>query len=229
MIKKSLIALLVVSMLSMGFCTSAENGELKEVENATATPVREDMNILETAWAMSAWNMGNFSTLVAGAWAANLTETLTGEENFTIFAPTDEAFYAMPGGRSSFSSIANVPETVDSLAASLKYHVVPGKFLSTDLEDGMTLETLLGETLTVKVTDEGVAVIAVDEAANLTQVANVTLADMECSNGVIHVIDTVLIPPGTVIGVMTGEVTDEGEINTTFEVIWPPQEADESM
>ena len=124
---------------------------------------------------------GSFSTLVAAVQAADLVDTLKGEGPFTVFAPTDEAFAALPEGTVE-SLLLN--ETKEQLAAIQTYHVVPGKVMSTDLSDGMEAATAQGSNVTI-MTEGGVKV----------NEASVTTADIETSNGVIHVIDSVILPP----------------------------------
>ncbi|MBC7139959.1 MAG: fasciclin domain-containing protein [Defluviimonas sp.] len=136
----------------------------------------QDADIVDTAIAA-----GNFTTLVAAVQAAGLVETLKGEGPFTVFAPTDEAFAALPAG--TVEDLLK-PENKAQLAAVLTYHVLPGKVMSTDLSDGMTAATVQGAEVTIT-TGGGVKVNA----------ANVTTADIEASNGVIHVIDAVILPP----------------------------------
>ena len=125
---------------------------------------------------------GSFSTLIAAVQAAGLESTLRGEGPFTVFAPTDAAFAALPEG--TVASLL-LPENKDQLAAILTYHVVPGKTKSKDL---------IGKSLSVA-TANG-AEVAVD-GTNGVKVggANVVQADIKASNGVIHVIDAVLLPP----------------------------------
>lgn len=124
---------------------------------------------------------GSFGTLVAAVQAADLVETLKGEGPFTVFAPTDEAFAALPAG-----TVENLlkPENRAQLVAVLTYHVVPGKVMSGDLSNGMTAATVQGANVTI-MTEGGVKVNG----------ANVVTADIEASNGVIHVIDQVILPP----------------------------------
>ncbi len=121
-----------------------------------------------------------FETLVAAVDAAGLVETLKGEGPFTVFAPTDEAFAALPEG--TLDELL-MDENSDQLTSILTYHVVPGAVMSGDLENGMEVETVQGETLTI-MTEGGVTVNG----------ATVTTADIKASNGVIHVIDAVLMP-----------------------------------
>jgi uncharacterized surface protein with fasciclin (FAS1) repeats len=133
-------------------------------------------NIVEVAQ-----GAGSFSTLLAAAEAAGLVETLTSEGPFTVFAPTDDAFAALPEGT---VETLLMPENQEQLQGVLLYHVVPGKVMSGDLSDGMEAETAQGAPVTISLAD-GVSVNG----------ANVVTADIEASNGVIHVIDAVILPP----------------------------------
>jgi len=146
------------------------------VASFSAPAFAQDSDIVDTAVAA-----GSFTTLAAALGAAGLVDTLKGEGPFTVFAPTDDAFAALPEG-----TVANLllPENKDQLIAILTYHVVPGKVMSTDLTNGMTAATVQGSDVTI-MTEGGVKV----------NDANVTTADIEASNGVIHVIDTVIMPP----------------------------------
>lgn len=121
------------------------------------------------------------STLVSAVKAADLVETLQGDGPFTVFAPTNEAFAALPEG-----TLDNLlkPENKDQLVAILTYHVVSGKVMSTDLSDGMKAATVNEAEVTISTTD-GAKVNG----------ANVVTADVEASNGVVHVIDAVILPP----------------------------------
>jgi uncharacterized surface protein with fasciclin (FAS1) repeats len=132
-------------------------------------------NIVEVATAA-----GSFNTLVAAVAAAGLVDTLSGEGPFTVFAPTDEAFAKLPEG-----TVDNLlkPENKDQLVAILTYHVVPAKVKAADVETGEAA-TVNGAKLQLTKSPDGVKV----------NDANVTAADVRASNGVIHVIDTVLIP-----------------------------------
>jgi transforming growth factor-beta-induced protein len=123
-----------------------------------------------------------FSTLVAAVQAAGLVETLQGEGPFTVFAPTNEAFAKLPAG--TIDDLLK-PENKQQLVDILTYHVVAGKVMAADVAGLTEADTVLGKKLTVK-TDMGKVMINESE---------VTQADIETSNGVIHVIDTVLLPP----------------------------------
>jgi uncharacterized surface protein with fasciclin (FAS1) repeats len=142
----------------------------------SAPAFAQDMNIVETAV-----GAGSFTTLVAAVQAAGLVETLSGEGPFTVFAPTDEAFAALPEG--TVESLL-MEENRDQLVAILTYHVVPGAVMSTDLSDGMTAATVQGADITVSLGDS----VMINDATVVT-------ADIEASNGVIHVIDSVIMPP----------------------------------
>lgn len=124
---------------------------------------------------------GTFKTLVAAVTAAGLVDTLKGEGPFTVFAPTDEAFAALPEG-----TVADLlkPENKDKLVAVLTYHVLPGKIMSADIAGKqMMAKTVEGSEVDVNATDG----VMVDGAKVLT-------ADIEASNGVIHVINAVILP-----------------------------------
>lgn len=124
---------------------------------------------------------GDFTTLVAAVEAAGLVETFKGEGPFTVFAPTDAAFAALPAG--TVETLLK-PENKDQLVSILTYHVVPGAVMSSDLTEGMTAATVQGADVTF--TLEGGAKV---------NDASITTADIAASNGVIHVTDKVIMPP----------------------------------
>ena len=124
---------------------------------------------------------GNFSTLVAALKAAGLVETLKGEGPFTVFAPTDEAFSALPAG--TVDDLLK-PANKSKLVSILTYHVVPGKVMAADVVKISEAKTVNGQSLTIGVKD---GTVKVDSAKVVT-------TDIECSNGVIHVIDAVVLP-----------------------------------
>lgn len=124
---------------------------------------------------------GDFTTLVAAVQAAGLVDTLKGEGPFTVFAPTDAAFAALPEG--TVDTLLK-PENKDQLVSILTYHVVPSAVMSSDLTEGMTAATVQGANVT----------FTLDGGAKVNS-ANITTADIAASNGVIHVIDTVIMPP----------------------------------
>jgi uncharacterized surface protein with fasciclin (FAS1) repeats len=129
----------------------------------------------------TAVSAGDFSTLVTAIKAADLVETLKGEGPFTVFAPTDEAFAKLPSG-----TVENLlkPENKQKLSSILTYHVVPGKVMASDVVNLSHANTVNGQSLMIKTSHE---VVMVNNA-------QVTKTDIDCSNGIIHVIDTVLLP-----------------------------------
>ena len=130
----------------------------------------------------TAVSAGQFETLVAAVKAAGLVDTLKGDGPYTVFAPTDEAFAKLPAG-----TVENLlkPENKDQLVAILTYHVVPGKVMSADIANKqMMAGTVQGSDLSINALNGGVSV----------DNAKVIQADIETSNGVIHVIDTVVLP-----------------------------------
>ena len=124
---------------------------------------------------------GDFSTLVTAIKAADLVETLKSKGPFTVFAPTDHAFAKLPSG-----TLENLlkPENKQKLSAILTYHVVPGKVMASDVVNLSHANTVNGQSLMIE-TSHGVVMV---------NNARVTKIDIDCSNGVIHVIDTVLLP-----------------------------------
>lgn len=130
-------------------------------------------NLVETA--ISA---GSFKTLVKAVQEAGLVETLSGPGPFTVFAPTDEAFAKLPAG-----TIQNLLKDKAKLTAVLTYHVVPGRMMASDVASRTTLKTVEGHSISID-TSHGVKV---DDAA-------VVSADVPADNGVIHVIDKVILP-----------------------------------
>jgi len=155
-------------------------------------------NIVETAI-----DAGSFTTLVSAAKAAALVDTLSGPGPFTLFAPNDDAFAELPAG-----TIDKLLKDKDRLTAVLTYHVVPGKYMAADVMKMTTAKTVQGATLTIAakiaIIEEDVVVVEDDVAVEEDEIAAfeeltvddamVIEADIECTNGVIHVIDSVLSP-----------------------------------
>ena len=161
---------------------------------ASATPaVVADATIVETAIAA-----GDFKTLVAAVQAADLVETLNGKGPFTVFAPTDAAFAKLPP---ETLAMLLKPENKAKLAAILTYHVVPGSVKAADVVKLKTAGSVQGQRVDIKV-----------DGANVTvDGAKVVKTDIGCSNGVIHVIDTVILPvDGTIVDV----AAKNGSFNT---------------
>lgn len=179
-----LTSLLVLIALFVSACAPAATPTAAPVQvqptatqAPTATPEPEPMTIVDIAV-----GDGNFTTLVAALTAAGLVETLAGEGPFTVFAPTDEAFAKLPEG--TVEDLLK-PENKDKLVQILTYHVVSGNVLAADVSNLTSADTLAMLPVTVKV----------DMGKVLINEASVTMADIVASNGVIHVIDSVLLPP----------------------------------
>jgi transforming growth factor-beta-induced protein len=163
------------------FATSAPHAFSRALTSrymSTAVPVTVPNDIVDTAVAA-----GSFNTLAAALGAADLVTTLKSEGPFTVFAPTDEAFAKLPEG-----TIADLlkPENKAKLAAILTYHVLAGEVMASTVVtmDGKTAATVNGASVTIGVKD---GTVTVDDAKVLT-------TDIKTSNGVIHIIDSVLIP-----------------------------------
>ncbi len=144
--------------------------------SAVAEPANHDKDIVDTAVAA-----GSFDTLVAAVKAAGLVDALKGDGPFTVFAPTDEAFAALPAG--TVESLLK-PENKEKLQAILKYHVVSGKVMAADVVKLKSAATLEGSSVKINASKKGVMVDG----------ANVVTTDIMTSNGVIHVIDAVILP-----------------------------------
>jgi uncharacterized surface protein with fasciclin (FAS1) repeats len=173
---KKVFAVAIAAALTLAACGSDDEASEDTVaEDTVAEEVVAEGDIVAVA-------SGNpdFSTLVAALSAAGLVETLQGEGPFTVFAPTDAAFAALPEG---LLAKLLLPENIAVLTAILTYHVVPGMVMSTDVTAG-DVATVEGSTIAIT-TDMGVMVNG----------ANVVAVDVAASNGVIHVIDAVIVPP----------------------------------
>jgi uncharacterized surface protein with fasciclin (FAS1) repeats len=163
--------------MKSGFTQMAAAGLVGMAIAAGSALARATENIVETAVAA-----GQFKTLTAAINAAGLTKTLEGAGPFTVFAPTDAAFAKLPAG-----TVDNLlkPENKAQLVAILTYHVVPGAVMAADVVKLMEAKTVNGKTVAVHATGSWVMV----------NNARVTGTDIPASNGVIHVIDSVLLPP----------------------------------
>jgi uncharacterized surface protein with fasciclin (FAS1) repeats len=180
--KKKFMAIAAVSALVLGACGSDDEATEDTVAEVTEDTMADEMEEATDAGDIVAVASGNpdFSTLVAAIQAAGLVEVLQGEGPFTVFAPTNAAFDALPAG---LLEKLLLPENVSVLTAILTYHVVSGKVMSADVTAG-DVPTVEGSTIALT-TDAGVQVNG----------ANVVAVDVAASNGVIHVIDAVIVPP----------------------------------
>ena len=175
-----LTALIVLAFVAVAGCGDAEQSTEAEAPPETveeATPTNTILTEAENA------GLTTFRTAVA---QADLDETLNGPGPFTVFAPSDEAFNALPEG--TLESLLE-PNNRDQLQEILTYHVLPRRVMSGDLSGEMSVASVEGQNLTVAATDG--AVTLTDGQGNT---ATVTTADIEAGNGVIHVIDAVLMP-----------------------------------
>ena len=199
--RKSLLAGIAVAALALSGCAASadepveevEEVEVEETETTEEAPMEEEAAMEEGPGTIVdvAVASGSFETLVAAVTAAELVDTLSGPGPFTVFAPTDEAFAALPAG---LLDALLLPENIEVLQAILTYHVVGAEVLAADVETGdvATVET---STIALAVTDAGVTVNG----------ANVVTADVLASNGVIHVIDQVLVPESVDVDALLAE------------------------
>ncbi len=184
-----LVASLATSLvLASGAAVAGHHEEMKDNPMVGGAAMLASQDIVDNAV-----NSKDHTTLVAAVQAAGLVETLKSEGPFTVFAPTNAAFAALPAG--TVDTLLK-PENEETLVAVLTYHVVPGKVDAATLVEQIqagggsaTLTTVAGGTLTAKAAGDGVTIT--DAKGNS---ANVTIADVYQSNGVIHVVDTVLLP-----------------------------------
>ena len=178
----------VAAALTLSACSSSSDEATTTEATAEATAeaeaeagLTEEMSVGTIVDVASAG--ADFSTLVAAITAANLGETLSGEGPFTVFAPTNEAFAALPEG---VLDALLLPENKDALAKILTYHVVPGHVMAGDLVGAMAMPVATVNGADITITEDG-GTVSVNGA-------HVVSADIEASNGVIHAIDQVLLP-----------------------------------
>ena len=182
----------IAALLFLSGCSS-DSEDATSATTSAAAPAASEMasepamaepgTIVEVAAANE-----DFETLVAAVTAAGLAETLSGEGPFTVFAPTDEAFDALPEG---VLDALLLPENKDALTSILTYHVVSGEVMAADVTAG-DVPTVEGSTIAIT-TDGGVKV----------NESNVIATDVDASNGVIHVIDAVMVPPTVDVAALT--------------------------
>jgi uncharacterized surface protein with fasciclin (FAS1) repeats len=189
--RRSAIAVVAVAAaLTLSACSSSDEATTTE----TTSEVAEADGMAEEAGVGTVVDVAaagpDFSTLVAAITAADLGGTLSGEGPFTVFAPTNEAFAALPAG---VLDALLLPENKDALVKILTYHVVPGTVLAADITDG-DVATVEGQTVAISTAD-GVTVNG----------AKVVTADVVADNGVIHVIDSVILPPDVDVAALTAQ------------------------
>jgi uncharacterized surface protein with fasciclin (FAS1) repeats len=178
--KKTLAPLAVAAGLLLTACSSGTDAASTTPSAETPASSAASAEVMAGDIVKVASTTEGFSTLVAAVTAAGLVETLQGKGPFTVFAPTDAAFAALPKG---LLDKLLLPENKDVLAKILTYHVVSGKVLAADVTDG-AVPTVEGQTIALSTAD-GVTVNG----------AKVITADVAASNGVIHAVDAVLLPP----------------------------------
>jgi uncharacterized surface protein with fasciclin (FAS1) repeats len=172
--KRLILALLVaVTVVALVGCNGYKKTESKQTPKEAPKAMQKDIVDIAVA-------DGRFETLVAAVKAAGLVETLKGKGPYTVFAPTDDAFAKLPPG-----TLEGLLEDIPTLKNILLYHVVPGKVMSSAVVDLDNAGTALGEKVMIEVADGKVMV----------NDAQVIITDIEASNGVIHVVDTVILPP----------------------------------
>ena len=175
----AVVAVALIAALALSSCSSDSEETMDTATEETTVGTIVDVAV----------GAGNFTTLVAAVTAADLVETLSGEGPFTVFAPTDEAFAALPAG---VLDALLLPENKALLAQILTYHVVSGMVMAADITDG--------DVATV----EGSNVMLVTTSGVKVNDANVVSADVMASNGVIHAIDAVILPPGVDVAALIG-------------------------
>ena len=184
--RTTLVAVAAAAALTLAACSSSTDDSASSEPSAAASEeAAAGSEMTEPAAGAGtivdiAASTDGFSTVVAAVQAAGLTDTLNGAGPFTVFAPTDEAFAALPPG---LVDALLLPENKDALVKILTYHVVPGAVMAADVTDG-EVATVEGQNVTLSTTD-GVTVNG----------AKVIQADIVADNGVIHVIDAVIVPP----------------------------------
>jgi uncharacterized surface protein with fasciclin (FAS1) repeats len=170
------LAVLGFAATSLVSCNAPKEGGEETTDTTVVAPVEVPNTVVDIAVGSA-----DHTTLVAAVTAAGLVETLSGTGPFTIFAPTNDAFAALPAG--TVEDLLK-PENKDKLTSILTYHVVAGTVMSAQLSDGQKVVTLNGQELTVAIKDGVVTING----------AKVVAADLAGSNGVIHVVDGVILP-----------------------------------
>lgn len=184
--KIALVAVAAIVLIGGGIFLATNNDDKNTTSSSQTQTADSTQNPQKVTIVSVASDTESLSTLVTAVKAAGLVETLQGEGPFTVFAPTNAAFDALPAG--TLDSLLK-PENKDQLASILKYHVVSGKVVAGDLKDGQTVTTVQGENLTVKLVD-GMAYL-VDAKGNQVKIEK---TDIDAGNGVVHIVSGVLLP-----------------------------------
>jgi uncharacterized surface protein with fasciclin (FAS1) repeats len=192
--KTTMVALVSVFVLIIGgvgiYALASSNDEPKnsgtETSQTAPTTPKETSTMNNKSIVTLATENSSLSTLATAVTKAELVETLNGTGPFTVFAPTNDAFTALPAG--TLDTLL-MPENKTQLQTILKYHVVAGKVMSSDLSNGQVVKTVQGNSLTVRI--DGSKVMLEDATGAMAQVVT---ADVAASNGVVHVINKVVMP-----------------------------------
>merc|ERR1711990_95245 len=177
----------------------ATNGVIHAIDSVLLPPAKPTQSIVELAV-----ENDDLNTLVQALTAADLVDTLSGDGPFTVFAPTNAAFAALPEG--TLESLL-LPENKDQLTDILLYHVLASQVLSTDLTDGLKAETLQGDTVTASLDP-----VRINDA-------NVLTPDVLATNGVVHVIDAVLLPPAKPTQSIVELAVENDDLNTLVQAL----------
>lgn len=180
MLKRTFLIGACLLALAVGLAACGDDEETTGTSGGATTSAMEGDSAAGNI-VMVAAETPDLSTLVDAVTAADLVETLEEPGPYTVFAPTNQAFEALGGTLDMLLK----PESKAELAEILTFHVVPGEMTASDLKDGQMLKTVQGDSLEVQIKGEEVTV----------EGAKVAMADVEASNGVVHVIDSVLLPP----------------------------------
>ena len=186
----TVFTVLFVAIFALSACAPQATPTAAPMPEATEVPEPELMDIVDTAV-----SNGSFTTLAAALQAAGLIDALKADGPFTVFAPSDEAFAKLPAG--TVEGLLK-PENLEQLKAILLYHVVEGKVMAADVSGITSATALSGKDLAVKV----------DMGSVYINESKVVLADVAASNGVIHVIDAVLLPPADLLDIVDTAVAD---------------------
>lgn len=185
--KIALVAVAAIVIIGGGiFLATNNNNETTTPSSSQTQSTNNDQPATKVTIVKVASDTPTLSTLVTAVKAADLVDTLQSEGPFTVFAPTNAAFEALPAG--TLDTLL-APENKGQLASILKYHVVSGKVLAADLKDGQVVPTVQGENLTVKLAN-GMAYL-IDAKGNQVKIEK---TDIDAGNGVVHVVGGVLLP-----------------------------------
>jgi transforming growth factor-beta-induced protein len=195
----ALLAGLIAACGGAADSTDSTTATVAPATTTTSTPQQEEADIVDVAT-----EAGSFATLLTAVEAAGLVETLQGEGPFTVFAPTDEAFAALPEG-----TLDSLLSDTEALSQVLLYHVVPGEVMASDVVELESATTVQGEDIAITVEGDSVKV----------NDANVVSTDIAASNGVIHVLDQVILPPSVSEAAGMGDIVETAQAAGGFNTL----------